>query len=77
MTTVFPLVYHLHDGTQVKVYKNDDNCYEFYLARLNSEKHNFQLINGKIEESYETRFDELQHEAVKIFEEQFRKQEGA
>ena len=64
----FPLEFTLKDGTHVKVYKEDEDCYEFYLTRLNSEKHNFFLTNGQIEESYETRFDELQKEAVSIFE---------
>ena len=64
----FPLEFSLKDGTNVKVYKEDEDCFEFYLTRLNSEKHNFLLTNGQIEESYETRFDELQKEAVSIFE---------
>jgi hypothetical protein len=64
----FPLEFTLKDGTNVKVYKADEDCFEFYLTRLNSEKHNFFLANGQIEESYETRFDELQKEAVSIFE---------
>ena len=59
----FPLEFTLKDGTTVKVYKEDEDCFEFYLTRLNSEKHNFLLTNGQIEESYETRFDELQKEA--------------
>ena len=45
--------------------------YDFHLTRLNSEKHNFIWIegdgDGTIEESYETRFDRLQNEAVAIF----------
>ena len=68
MTEHFPLEFTLRDGTNVKVYKEDEDCFEFYLTRLNSEKHNFYLTNGRIEESYETRFDELQKEAVSIFE---------
>ena len=64
----FPLEFTLRDGTQVKVYKADENCFEFYLTRLNSERHNFLLTDGQIEESYETRFDELQKEAVSVFE---------
>ncbi len=63
---IFPLTYQLHDGTHVKVYQEEDR-YDFFLTRLNSEKHNFSLVNGKIEESYETRFDEWQNEAVTIF----------
>jgi len=57
----------LSDGTLVTVYKEDDATYEFFLERLNSERHNFYLRNGAIEESYETRFDRLQNEAVEIF----------
>jgi hypothetical protein len=67
MTEHFPLEFTLKDGTIVKVYKEDEDCFEFYLTRLNSERHNFFLTNGQIEESYETRFDELQKEAVSIF----------
>ena len=63
MITDFPVSFNLKDGTVVK-----ENCYEFFLTRLNSEKHNFFLTNGNIEESYETRFDELQQEAISIFE---------
>jgi hypothetical protein len=69
MISAFPISYQLKDGTLVKVYKEKDDCYEFYLSRLNSEKHNFMLVNGRIEESYETRFDELQQEAISVFEE--------
>lgn len=68
MITDFPVSFNLKDGTVVKVYKIEENCYEFFLTRLNSEKHNFFLTNGNIEESYETRFDELQQEAISIFE---------
>jgi hypothetical protein len=64
----FPVEFDLKDGTHVVVYKEEENCYEFFLERLNSEKHNFLLVNGKIEESYETRFDRWQNEAVEIFE---------
>lgn len=63
----FPLLFNLKDGTHVQVYKNDDNVFEFLLTRLNSEKHNFFLVDGTIEESYETRFDEWQKEAVTLF----------
>ena len=68
MISTFPVTFNLKDGTQVKVYKEENECYEFFLTRLNSEKHNFMLVGGKIEESYETRFDELQQEAVSLFE---------
>lgn len=67
MTTAFPLRFNLNDGTHVTVYRQADDCFEFYLTRLNSERHNFILKNGQIEESYETRFDELQKEAVSLF----------
>lgn len=66
MTDNFPIEFKLSDGTTVKVYKEEDS-YQFFLTRLNSEKHNFFLKNGQIEESYETRFDRLQNEAVDIF----------
>ena len=62
----FPVTFNLKDGTHVQVYKNEE-AYEFYLTRLNSEKHNFYWVDGKIEESYETRFDDLQNEAVAAF----------
>ena len=65
----FPINFSLEDGTRVAVYKVNDNCYEFHLTRLNSEKHNFFLTDGKIEESYETRFDKWQNEAVARFQE--------
>jgi hypothetical protein len=67
MIEYFPVEFMLKDGTHVKVYKEDEDCFEFFLTRLNSEKHNFYLANGEIRESYETRFDELQKEAVSIF----------
>lgn len=65
----FPLRYNLKDGTHVEVFQEEENCYSFILRRLNSEEHNFFLVNGKIEESYETRFDKWQNEAVEIFHE--------
>ena len=71
MTINFPISFTLKDGTHVKVYKESQDRFEFYLTRLNSEKHNFMLVNGKIEESYETRFDELQQEAITIFQGQY------
>jgi len=64
----FPVEFDLKDGTHVAVYKEEEDCYEFFLERLNSEKHNFLLVHGKIEESYETRFDRWQNEAVEIFD---------
>jgi hypothetical protein len=67
MNENFPLTFTLSDGTRVKVYREDDTSFEFFMTRLNSEKHNFKLVDGKIEESYETRFDELQNEAVRLF----------
>lgn len=63
----FPFSFDLKDGTHVMVYRSDEDEFEFYLTRLNSEKHNFKLKNGRIEESYETRFDHLQLEAVEKF----------
>lgn len=68
MNQSFPLHFTLHDGTRVEVYRLEDDCFEFILTRLNSEKHNFFLKNGRIEESYETRFDKWQNEAVGLFE---------
>lgn len=63
----FPVEFNLSEGTHIKVYKEEEDCYQFFMLRLNSERHNFYLKNGKIEESYETRFDKLQNEAVAIF----------
>ena len=67
--TSFPIQFNLEDGTRVSVYKLNEDCYEFFLTRLNSEKHNFYLNGGRIEESYETRFDNWQNEAVARFQE--------
>ena len=67
MAENFPVEFKLSDGTKVKVYKEEDNSYQFFMTRLNSEKHNFYLKDGQIEESYETRFDRLQNEAVAFF----------
>lgn len=69
MIETFPVLFNLHDGTHVVVNQLDDQVYEFHLTRLNSEKHNFTWIAGKneIDESYETRFDLLQKEAVDKF----------
>ena len=63
----YPIKFNLKDGTHVAIYKESDDSFEFFLTKLNSEKHNFILVNGKIEESYETRFDMLQSEAIEIF----------
>lgn len=63
----FPIEFKLSDGTLIKVYKEEKNCYQFFMTRLNSEKHNFYLKEGQIVESYETRFDRLQNEAVAMF----------
>ena len=71
MNNEFPLFFDLHDGTHVEVYKMEENCFEFIIKRLNSETHNFFLKNGKIEESYETRFDKWQNEAVAIFQQKY------
>lgn len=68
MNREFPIHFNLQDGTRVDVFKENDQCFEFILTRLNTEKHNFYLKEGKIEESYETRFDKWQHEAVDLFE---------
>jgi hypothetical protein len=76
MSPIYPLRFDLQDGTHVEVYKTDENCYEFYLTRLNSEKHNFLLKDGKIEESYETRFDHWQNEAVARFREMTAEPQG-
>lgn len=64
----FPVSFTLQDGTRVKVYEAEEGAYEFHLTRLNSERHNFLLREGRIEESYETRFDHWQDEAVKKFQ---------
>ena len=67
MIDQFPVSFELIDGTRVQVYEEEPGRYEFFLTRLNSEKHNFFLADGRIEESYETRFDHLQIEAVQLF----------
>jgi len=64
---VFPLKFDLQDGTHVTVHKESDESFAFFMTRLNSERHNFYLRDGRIEESYETRFDEWQKEAVAYF----------
>jgi hypothetical protein len=69
MNTTYPVSFDLKDGTHVSVYASEDGGYEFFLTRLNSEKHNFVWKDHKIEESYETRFDEWQLEAIRRFEE--------
>ena len=65
----FPIRFHLSDKTEVLVLKQEEGVYDFHLTRLNSEKHNFLWYEatGTIEESYETRFDRLQAEAVDSF----------
>jgi len=64
-----PVTYPLKDGTQVLVKQLEKGVYDFHLTRLNSEKHNFTWYEetGSIEESYETRFDKWQNEAVELF----------
>ena len=65
----FPVSFFLKDGTSVIVKQFEPGCYGFHLTRLNSEKHNFiwKEKENVIEESYETRFDTWQNEAVDIF----------
>ncbi|MES2880947.1 MAG: hypothetical protein V4676_02270, partial [Bacteroidota bacterium] len=69
MAKTFPLIFQLEDGTQVLVNDNENNSFEFHLTRLNSEKHNFlwNAVTNEIEESYETRFDNWQLEAIEKF----------
>lgn len=64
-----PVYFRLQDGTHVTVIELDNNCYDFHLTRLNSERHNFiwKEATGEIIESYETRFDRWQYEAIDIF----------
>ncbi len=71
MIQIYPVTFHLKDGTLVVVNYPEAGSYEFHLTRLNSEKHNFNWIEstGTIEESYETRFDNWQLEAVNLFKE--------
>jgi hypothetical protein len=69
MNLNYPVDFRLKDGTHVIVHKKEENNYDFFLTRLNSERHNFMWINGKIEESYETRFNEWQNEAIEKFQE--------
>lgn len=66
---IFPFQFHLKDGTEVVVLKRGEGVYDFHLTRLNSEKHNFTWYEatGFIEESYETRFDRWQTEAIDLF----------
>jgi hypothetical protein len=69
MIQQFPVQFHLTDGTEVFVTNQTGDVYEFHLTRLNSEKHNFlwHEDSNSIEESYETRFDRWQHEAISLF----------
>jgi len=69
MIQTYPIKFQLKDGTHVLVNELSPDSYEFHLTRLNSEKHNFIWIEstGAIEESYETRFDRWQHEAIDLF----------
>ena len=69
MIESYPVTFHLKDGTHVLVTTLDGTSFDFHLTRLNSEKHNFiwNKTTGEIEESYETRFDQWQHEAISIF----------
>ena len=71
MKQSFPIRFQLSDGTEVLVLQQETGVYDFHLTRLNSEKHNFlwHEATGTIEESYETRFDRLQAEAVELFRE--------
>ena len=66
-----PVYFRLKDGTHVTVIQRDADCYEFHLTRLNSERHNFfwRESTNEIEESYETRFDNWQYEAIDLFKE--------
>lgn len=66
MSLTFPLNFQLADGTHVLVKNGEDRSYAIHLTRLNSEKHNFiwHADTNQIEESYETRFDQWQNEAV-------------
>lgn len=70
----YPISFRLNDGTYVLVKQVDNGCYDFHLTRLNSEKHNFiwKEPTDEIEESYETRFDRWQHEAIGIFKDMLR-----
>ena len=69
MNQNFPISFELTDGTHVLVNGLEDGSYEFHLTRLNSEKHNFYWLpdTDAIEESYETRFDRWQIEAIETF----------
>ena len=69
MVENYPVTYHLKDGTEVLVKQLENGVYDFHLTRLNSEKHNFAWYEDTvaIEESYETRFDRWQNEAVELF----------
>jgi hypothetical protein len=65
----FPVQFQLADKTEVVVLQAGEGVFDFHLTRLNSEKHNFiwYEATGNIEESYETRFDRWQAEAIDLF----------
>ena len=69
MIKAFPVSFSLKDGTTALVKQLEEGWYAFHLTRLNSEKHNFiwKEETNEIEESYETRFDRWQNEAIEIF----------
>ncbi len=66
-----PIYFRLKDGTHVTVIPLEPGCYDFHLTRLNSERHNFiwKEPTDEIIESYETRFDKWQLEAIDLFKE--------
>ena len=68
-TQNFPIRFQLADRTEVLVLKTEEGVFDFHLTRLNSEKHNFKWYKDTdtIEESYETRFDRWQLEAIALF----------
>lgn len=70
--------FKLKDGTHVTVIQLDADSYDFHLTRLNSERHNFVWKEqaNEIEESYETRFDNWQNEAIQLFTQLKNKQQA-
>jgi hypothetical protein len=70
----YPLYFSLEDGTHVMVNQIEPAVFEFHLTRLNSEKHNFTWYSEQDEadSSYDTRFDEFEKEAIKLFKEKQR-----